>query len=129
MRYSPRQYAAALLSLLKGKPEVVQQRLLRRFLVLVGQKGDGRRLGLILKEVEKQTLHEQGLKKVLVETTDPITIQIKKGIEAVLGKSILIQEKINPRLLAGIKILINDEILVDASAESQLRKLFTPLEA
>ena len=101
-----------------------QQRLQRQFLVLVGQKGDSRRLGLILKEVEKQDLREQGLKKVLVETPDPITPQIKKGIREVLGKDILIQEKINPELIAGIKILINDEILVDASAKTQLRKLF-----
>ena len=124
MRYSPRQYAAALLALLKGRPEAVEQRLQRQFLVLVGQKGDSRRLGLILKEVEKQDLREQGLKKVLVETPDPITPQIKKGIREVLGKDILIQEKINPELIAGIKILINDEILVDASAKTQLRKLF-----
>lgn len=124
MRYSPRQYAAALLALLKGRSEVEQQRLQKQFLVLVGQKGDSRRLGLILKEVEKQDLREQGLKKVLVETPDPVTPQIKKGIRAVLGKDILIQEKINPGLIAGIKILINDEILVDASAKTQLRKLF-----
>lgn len=125
MRYSTRQYAAALLASLKGRTEAQQQRLLGRFLVLVGRKGDSRRLGLILREVERQNLRERGLKKVLAETPDPVTPRIKKEIEKILGKNILLQEKIDPGLVAGIKILINDEILIDASARAQLRRLFS----
>ncbi len=124
MRYSPRQYAAALLASLKGKTETEQNRLLKSFLVLVRQRGDSRRLGAIVREVEKQSLKEHGWKKVLLESPDPITSQMKKEMGEVLGKNILWQEKINPDLVAGIRILINDEILVDASAKTQLRRIF-----
>lgn len=125
MKYSARQYAAALLAALQDRPEAERKRFLKRFLILVREKGDSRRLGVILREVEKQNLQELGLKKVLAEAPEPLTPQIKKEMEKILGKDILLQEKINPDLVAGIKILINDEILIDASARAQLRRLFS----
>lgn len=125
MKHSPKQYAAALLSALDKKSVAEKKKTLHQFLSLMSRRGDSARLGLVVREVEKQYLRKKGLKKVFLESADPALPKIKKEVEEILGKNIILEEKINPTLLAGIKILVNDELLVDASAESQLRKLFT----
>src|SRR3989344_4075144 len=124
MRYSPKQYAHALLLAIADKSYEARRKILRHFLSLVSKKGDSARLGLIIRETEKQYLRHAGLKKVILESPEKVPAGIKKEVEKILGKGLLIQEKINPRILAGIRILVNDALLLDASAEAQLRKLF-----
>ncbi len=124
MKHSPKQYAAALLLALDRKTVAEKKKTFHQFLSLVSRRGDSVRLGLVAQEVEKQYLRKKGLKKVFLESADPVPSKIKKGIEEILGKNIILKEKINPDLLAGIKILIDDEFLVDASAKAQLCKLF-----
>lgn len=125
MRHSPKQHASALLLAMADKSPEERKKILRQFLSLLSRRGDSPRLGLILREVERQYLREAGLKKVVLEAPNAVPAKVKKEVEGILGKNLLIQEKINPRILAGIKVLVNDELLIDASAETQLRKLFS----
>ena len=97
---------------------------MRRFLFLLSKKGDRSRLGLIVREFEKERLAALGIKKVHLESADPIPAGVKKEMEALLGRNVLFREKINPALIAGLKILINDELLIDASAKTSLDRLF-----
>lgn len=125
MRYSPKQYASALLFALEKKSAVERKKIFQQFLSLVNKKGDSSRLGLIVRETERQYLKNEGLKKVTLESADPVSAKVRKEVEEILGRDIILEEKINPELIAGIKILVNDELLIDASAENQLRRLFT----
>lgn len=125
MRYSPRQYAKALLSLLAGRKPPEQKELIRRFLSLLSKKRDRSRLGLIVREFEKQHIAALRIKKVCLESADPIPARVKKEMETLLGRNLLFQEKINPALIAGIKILVNDELLIDASAATQISRIFS----
>lgn len=125
MKYTPKQYAAALIAALKEKKGEERKKTMRRFLALVVRKGDGGKLGLMVREFEKQYLRQEGLKKVALESAGPVSDKLREELETIFGKNIFLQEKINPRLLAGVKILVNDELLVDASAEIQLQKLFS----
>lgn len=124
MRYAPKQYAAALFKVLAVAPEKEQKKILKRFLSLLIQKGDTARLGFVLREVERQYLQSTRMKKVAVETPDVLSRAAEKNIKDIVGGGLILQQKINPALLAGIKILINDELLVDASAETRLKRLF-----
>ncbi len=124
MRYTPKQYATALLQALDKKSSTEKKKILQQFMSLVSKRGDSARLGLIVRESEKQYLKNVGLKKVVLESVDSMPARVKKDIEEILGKNIIFEEKTNPNLLAGIKVLVNDELLVDASAVTQLRKLF-----
>lgn len=125
MRYSPKQYAAALLLALEDKSAAEKKKVLHRFLSLISEGGDSARLGLVTRELEKQHLKKEGLQKVSVETVSKAPAKIKKEVEEILGKNIILEEKINPDLIAGVKILVNEELLIDASAETRLRKLFS----
>lgn len=124
IRHTPRQYAAAFVAALKGKKRDEQREMIRRLLSLVSKRGDSPRLGLILNEIEKKYFKDAGVKKVDVESASPLSAAVKKEIEAALGGDIFLREKITPGLLAGMKLLVDDETLIDASAEAQLKKLF-----
>ncbi len=124
MRHSSKQYALALLSVLKERSEADHAKIMRSFLGILARNGDRSKLHAIIRDMEKYYLKEAGLKKVVLETPHPVTAETKKEVEHILGKNIVVFEKLNPELLAGIKILIDDILLIDASAQTRIQKIF-----
>jgi len=124
MKYSPRQYAAALRAALEEKSGHERKEILKNFVRALARARTLAKLPVILREVEKQALAAEGLKKVEVESASPVDEKTRKEIERRLGHKIFLKEKINPELLAGIRILVDDETLIDASAKRQLEKMF-----
>ncbi|TSC75151.1 MAG: ATP synthase subunit delta [Parcubacteria group bacterium Gr01-1014_33] len=125
MKYSPRQYAAALCGVLEKKSERERKEVVKNFLRALAREKMHAKLPMILREAEKQILARQGIKKVSVESASPLSAKIKKEIGAIFGKKIHLEEKTNPALLAGIKILVDDELLVDASGRRRVERLFS----
>ncbi|MDP3710584.1 MAG: F0F1 ATP synthase subunit delta [bacterium] len=123
MKYTNEQYAEALFRAANEKAAAKQKEILRNFLLLLSRKGDFYRLPLVVQKFEKKYRAYNGINKVRVECPDGITSVVKKQIEKILGKKIVWEEKINPALLGGIKIIVNDDILVDATAKRQLDKI------
>lgn len=123
MKYHPREYAAALVAALEKKSLAEQKEITRNFVKLLHKYGDGAKVASVSREFERRYLAAAGLKKALIESADPTGGKLKNEIEKILGGNILFREIINPRLIAGIKILINDEVLVDASAQTQIKRM------
>lgn len=123
MKYTNEQYAESLLRSLEGKSGAKQKETIRNFLYVLLRKGDFYRLPLVVQKLEKKYRAKQGVNKVSVEYPDSMNAGVKKQIESILGKKIVWEEKINPTLLAGIKIVVNDELLIDASAKRQLDRI------
>ena len=123
MKYSSKQYAAALLEALRGRPDKEHSKIMRNFLVILAKNGERSKLSSIIRDAERGYYKELGFKKVVIETTSKASPAIKKEVQRILGKKISISEKINPELLAGIKILIDDSILIDASAQSKIQRM------
>lgn len=124
MKYTPKQYAAAFLAALEGKSKIEREKIVRRLVENVARRGDSPRLGMIVGAIEEAHLKKEGVSKIEVEAPEALSAQVRKEIEGVLGKKTLLKEKINPAALAGLRILVNDEILIDATAETQIKKLF-----
>lgn len=124
MKYSSKQYASVLLSILEGKSEKDRKKILRKFIAVLAKNRDLTRLGAILRETEREYLQRSDLRKVVVESVSPVNSALRKEIERAVGGKTWWQEKINPELLAGIRILINDETLIDASGKRQVEKMF-----
>lgn len=124
MRYTPQNYARAVLSLLPRKGPAERTTIIKNFLATLRKRGDRRRLADILREIERQHLRETGIHKVKIETPARVAPETREAIEEILGGAVFFEEKINPKILAGIRILINSELLVDATAKSRLRVLF-----
>lgn len=125
MHYSVSHYAFALKEALKGKSEKERKEILKRFLLLLRRNHASSRLARILQKYEYVVLKESGLSKVRIESPAPLKADVRREISKAVGKKVILQEEIRTELLGGIKILIDDEVLIDASASHQLEKLFT----
>lgn len=124
MKYTPKQYASVLLDALDGKSAKVQKEILGNFVKFLDRNRDLARLHAILREVERQFLKNTGQKKVLVESASKLSVHTRNEIEKIAGKSFIFEEKIVPDLLAGLRITLNDELLIDASAKKQISRMF-----
>lgn len=123
MKYRPAQYAAALYAIMSGKKEADRRAITRRFVRILAHH---RMLGAapaILAAYEKLFLRAHGERKVRIESATPVSEEVKKEIAGILGAKIHFEEKETPGILAGIKILIDDELLIDASAERQIKRM------
>ena len=74
-------------------------------------------------KVKDISLAKQGKNKITFETARTTTASQKKILEKIVKKGDVVKEKINPELIAGIKIIINDSKQFDASMQSKLQKI------
>lgn len=125
MRYSIRQYAEALLLALEDKNKQERREVIGRFLAVLRKKRDGAKLARIIKTLELLYLKKTGFHKIVLESASPPVLKIKTEVEKILGKKIFFEERINPELLAGIRILVDEELFIDASAKRRLDTLFS----
>ena len=91
-----------------------------KFLVNKGYEGKSKE---ILDLAENLLLAKQGKRKITFETARNITSNQKKMIDSFVNKGDIVKEKINPELIAGIKIIINDSKQFDASMQLKLQKI------
>ncbi len=124
MKHSPRQYAEALYLALDGKAPARRAEILKNFMKVLDKNHDSNLAKRILIDFEKVTLAKEGVKKVDIESASPLTESVRKDIETKLGGKVLMTEKVNPELIAGLTILVNDSRFIDASARTQINNIF-----
>ncbi len=115
-------YAKALVAA-SLKPGVDVEKIKNNFLKLLQKNGDMSRAKEILAQAEDLFIKKTGRRKVVLETARRMKAKQREVLESALQKGDIIEEKINKELLAGVKIIINDEQL-DMSMQSKLQKLF-----
>ena len=124
MKYRVSQYAQALHAALIGKSEAEQKKIIVRFVELLVRHRVIGKAHAICAVYEKLALQKRGERLVQIETASPASETLKQQIYTVLGKNIHIEERVNSQVLGGVKMLIDDEILIDASAKGQIENLF-----
>ena len=124
MKYRVAQYAEALFDATDGKSEAEQKKIVKRFVELLVRHRTIGKAHAISVAYEKLTLQKRGMRSVRIETAHSASEKLKQEIRTVLGKNIHIEEAVNPHLLGGIKMLVDDEILIDASVKRQIDRMF-----
>ncbi len=120
MIYRPGQYAEALFAALEGKTDTEQKKIVKRFAEMLIRDHAAAKFSAICMAYEKLQQKKQGIHSVRLETVAPATEKLKNEIHAILGKEINFEEVVNPHLLGGVKILVDNEILIDASAKHHI---------
>ena len=120
-------YAKALAEVLakndpKGTPD--EKKVINNFVKLLISAGLEKKSKEILNLAEEMLLAKQGKKKIFFETARKITAGQKKILEGIADKGDLIKEKINPELIAGVRISVNNNRQFDGSLLSKINKLF-----
>lgn len=124
MIYSAQQYGEALYNALLNKKGSERTDVLKRFIVMLDKNHQQKSMRQILNHYEKTVLKKEGMKKLDIESVSPLSADVKKNIEKTIGGAVLISETINPELIAGMTLLLDDTHYIDASARTQLRNLF-----
>ena len=78
----------------------------------------------VLDLAEDYLLAKQGKSKVTFETARKMTAAQKKMLGGFVKDGDVIKEKINPEIIAGIKVIINNSKQFDASMQKKLQNIF-----
>jgi F0F1-type ATP synthase delta subunit len=127
MKYPAHIYAKALAEVIvaaEGAGEKEQDAIVARLVAFVRKNGDEAHLRKIVEEAARFVRGKSGVRKVMMETARPLGAQQKKKLAAFIKTGDVVVEKINPELVAGVKIIVNDELQFDGSLKGKLDKLF-----
>ncbi|HEY4526054.1 MAG TPA: F0F1 ATP synthase subunit delta [Candidatus Paceibacterota bacterium] len=125
MKYQPKHYATALIETLGKKITAErEERVIKKFLELVRKNSDGNSLRKIVSEAEKLIRTKTGKRKVEIESARALTLAQKKSLLHFTHAEDTIEEKVNPELIAGVKITIDEESQLDFSLRRKLDGLF-----
>jgi F0F1-type ATP synthase delta subunit len=122
MKYSPQIYAKAFSNIVI-KSSAKRADLIKNFLNLVKKNNDQHLLKKIYEQVEKIIRKKSGKNKIILETARNIK-NSSRIIKKIAKKSDIVEERNNPSLLAGIKIIVNDEMQFDGSMQNKINSLF-----
>ena len=120
MRYTNVQYAQALVEALGKSKGKERSLIVQRFFAMLQRHHAISRVSRILEQFEKHSLKSEGLIKVEVRSAAPLTDEVRQHIGAALKKKVYLEEIVDPGLLGGMKMVVGNEILIDASAKRHI---------
>jgi len=124
MRYTINNYVNALAGALGETPDDKKGLVLKNFVSLIAKNGDLPKRDKIVESVHRQIVNSNGGKWVTVELARETTEPRMRIMREMFSDKDFINFKINPALVAGIRITINGEDEIDNSLQSKLNKLF-----
>jgi F0F1-type ATP synthase delta subunit len=123
MKYNYKIYARALVSALDEAQDLAQkEKIIKNFLALIQKNKDTRQLKKIIDFASKIIYKKEGRQRIILETARPQN-NLKNLFQKFFNEKDIIEEKINPNILAGIRIVINDEKELDFSFKKRLELL------
>ncbi len=127
MKYTSSLYAKALAAVIVEKGSAGDKEkdlIVRRFLSLVRRSGDDVHLRKIVEEAARFVRGKRGVRKVTLATARQLSPAQRKMLKAFQKGGDVVEEVIDPELVAGVKIIIDDEAQFDGSFKGKLDKLF-----
>lgn len=128
MQYPSHFYAKALAEAV-ANPNVESDAVVRRFLALIRKNGAEGQTKKILNEAarlvrRKGSAKDAKVREVIIASARPLTEAQRKMVDAFLTPYDIVREKINPDLVAGVKIVVDDELQFDGTMKAKLDALF-----
>ena len=115
-------YAKALAEVASEKmSQKNQQEVIGNFLKLLEKKCQLKNAKKIIDLAEAYYIKQQGNKKVVIESARQVNLKLL--LKTIYKQGDIVQEKISPGLIAGIKITLDDEMEFDASLSAKIRNI------
>lgn len=116
-------YAEILLEIIEGEKDSIKaKKKLKKFLDFLTERKDMKRIERIIESAEDLFYRRTGKKKITIETARKLSnINVFRDS---FGKGDVIMEKLNPSLVAGVKIIINNDKQLDFSLKKKLESIF-----
>jgi F0F1-type ATP synthase delta subunit len=123
MKYNKiKNYAIALAEVL-SKTGIDEKKVTDNFVKLLVKTGQEKKSKEILNMAEDLLLKKQGKSKVTFEVARRLTAENKASLKKFIKEGDIAKEKINHGLIAGVKIIINNEKQFDNSMLSKLNNI------
>lgn len=125
MKHAPTVYAKSLVSVLRDTPSLRHGRIIKNFVGVLWKYGDWRARENIVAAFGRALVRDRGGRMVRIETARVLPRSLRESIKASLVQEHdIVQECIDPSLIAGARIVINEEREFDGSLKRKLAKLF-----
>jgi len=123
MKIKPKIYARVLVDVMMSKKNTGnEKKIVDNFLKLLKKNVDVKNAMEIIRLAEVFILQKTGNKKITLETAREIG---RKNIfKEIVRRHDIVEEKIDPELIAGIRITVNGEKQLDFSLKNKLDKIF-----
>src|SRR3989344_6411820 len=116
MSYKLKEYAKAFSDLMVS-PKIKDKSLIDNFVKLIYKNGELKNASKIIKLVEKYYLEKKGNKKIVLEIARQLDSKV--FLKNFKKEGDIVEEKINPNLVAGVKIVINESEQLDFSLQNR----------
>lgn len=125
MKYDPKLYAKAFAELAAGPLTAEEERRLTQNLVaLMKKNGDLHRAHRTLELIEEELRKKSGRRKIVIQTARPFAEAEQLITRALEKPGDIVKTELHPELVAGARIIINDDLEYDASLKHKLDALF-----
>ncbi len=78
----------------------------------------------IIADIERLLLKKRGGRKILVETAAPLGEKARRDLEAGFNNTDVVYYAIEPRHMAGVRITVDDGLVIDGTLNAKLKKMF-----
>ncbi len=123
MRYPANIYAKALSEAITD-PQADAGKIAKQFFALLQKNGDEVHAQKIIEEAARFARGAEGIRKVVVESARPLTAKQKKMLDSFVKSGDVVQERIVPEIVAGVRVLVNDETMFDGTLKQKLDHIF-----
>src|SRR5882672_82795 len=124
MKHSSHMYAKALAEVVAFAKPLDGTKIVKNFLALIRKNGDEAHLGKIVEEAARLARARKGIRKVSVESARPLTAAQEKIVAKFLKADDVVDHKIDLSLIAGVRLVLNDEMQFDGSLRGKLDQVF-----
>jgi len=121
-RYTPKQYATALFESLNEKG-VKTDVVVKSFAGVVAKNYDRALLPKIVMQLKKLERSKGGVHEVVLTSARPLEKTVIAEIKKKVGEGSHIKEVVDESVLGGLKILINDEMVIDGTYRARINKM------
>jgi F0F1-type ATP synthase delta subunit len=131
MKYPTHIYAQALAEVItatKKDDKAADDKMVANFIALVRRNGDEVHLRSIVEEAARFVRGQSGIRKVTIEMARPMNASQRKMLESFTKPSDVVEERIDPALMAGVRIILDDELQFDGSLKGKLDTVFAATE-
>jgi F0F1-type ATP synthase delta subunit len=125
MKYKPKEYAEALVELFLAKgADEREKEIAANFVKFIKKNGDEGKADKIILYAKDLFIKKTGRRKITLETARKIKPFQKEFLDFFIQKGDIVEEKINKELIAGIKIIIDNQRQLDASMLKKINNIF-----
>jgi len=127
MKLTPKQYAISLYETTKGASNEEAEKLIKNFVDLLRLNNSLSMEKRIIEEYEAYCRKQKGISKLHIRSAAKLDPSTVSDIVKHFSGQVEIEEEVDPQLIGGISVTINDDTLIDGSVKKKLETLYQEL--